>query len=187
MMRGPPGEPGKDGRDGKDGIPGEQLAICDKLLHHLSFLHRSRAASEKWILKIQFIKAQHRTQLLKLVSLNRGNFISFPLSLNRNARRERRFRRAWFIRAKRVRREVVTLQDQFSYPRNLSLRLDGMPGEPGIEGPPGMPGQQGPAGDKGENGRENGSKINYELFMRFRLFQRWYRSAWTNGSAWTSR
>lgn len=47
-----------------------------------------------------------------------------------------------------------------------------MPGEPGIEGPPGMPGQQGPAGDKGENGRENGSKINYELFIRFRLFQR---------------
>ena len=33
------------------------------------------------------------------------------------------------------------------------FRLDGMPGEPGIEGPPGMPGQQGPAGDKGENGR----------------------------------
>lgn len=36
MMRGPPGEAGKDGRDGKDGIPGEQLAVCDNSLRHLS-------------------------------------------------------------------------------------------------------------------------------------------------------
>lgn len=53
MMRGPPGESGKDGHDGKDGIPGEQLAICDNSLHHLSFSRHSLklAALKNEILK----------------------------------------------------------------------------------------------------------------------------------------
>lgn len=63
MMRGPPGEAGKDGRDGKDGIPGEQLAVCDNSLRHLSFSRHSPALKNE-ILKNAIFHKRIRRRLL---------------------------------------------------------------------------------------------------------------------------